>query len=287
MPMCPKPIVDAPTVEPAEYGLFSVAQRPAPEGAHWRCGVRWEPYACDAGDAYGDQCDDSEQEKSIRDGVPLAEADSFSVHDGYLCRLPGRPDEAEIRDRAETQLKLGEQRLVERVVWTGEAGTQTVDPHLADPAAVVLNAVPVPTAADALSLLAAIAALEAYLGANYGGRGVIHAPRLAGAHIAHAQLAAWAGATIRTLLDNAIAFYSGSPNTGPDGSPAPAGTAWLYVTGAVFIRSGPVLIIPNAVVAGFNRATNEVLMIAEREYVVGWDCVHAAVLADLDLPEPA
>lgn len=281
MPMCPKPIVDPPSVTPHEFGLFSVVQRPVPEGDHWRCGVRWEPYACDEGDAYGDQCDDPNQTKAIRDGVPLVDADAFSVHDGYLCRLPGRPNEAEIRDRAETALRLGEQRIVERVVWTGEAGTQTVEPHLASPDAVVLNPVNPPAAADALKLPAAIAALEAYLGSVYGGVGVIHAPRGVAALMDHFQLARPDGTRVRTLLGTPVAFYAGSPNTGPDGSVAPPGTAWLYITGPVALRSGPAIVVPGTVAAALNQITNEVLVIAEREYVVGWDCVHAAVLADI------
>lgn len=281
MPMCPKPIVSAPNVTPHQFGLFSVVQRPAIEGDHWRCGVRWEPYACDAGSAYGDQCDDPAQEKIIRDGVPLVEADSFSVHDGYLCRLPGRPSEADIRDRVRTALMLGEQRTVERVVWTGEAGTQTVDPHLADPSAVVLNPVNPPTAADALKLPAAIAALEAYLGTVYGGQGVIHAPRGVAPLMAYYQLMYRDGATWRTSLGTPIAFYAGSPNTGPDGSEAPAGTAWLYITGPVAMRRGEIFIVPTTLAAALDRTANEVLVIAEREYVLGWDCVHAAVLADI------
>lgn len=281
MPICPKAIVAPPAVAPYGYGLFSVAQQPPTEGERWRCGVMWEPYACDESAAYGDQCDNDGEEKTIRDGVPLVEADAFTIYDGYLCRLPGRPTEQAIRDRAETALSLGEQRAIEYVVWTGESGDSTVNPHLASPSAVVLNPVNPPTADDALSLPAALAALENYLAANYGGQGVIHASRGVVTLLAHLQLVERDGTRLRTLLGTLVAGYGGSPNTGPDGTEAPDGTAWLYATGPVAMRRGPMFITPDTIAAALNRTTNEVLVIAEREVVVGWDCVHAAVLADI------
>lgn len=281
MPICPKTIVSPPAVQPYRFGLYSVAQQPQPEGDHWRCGVMWEPYACDNGAPYGDQCDDPDVEKVVRDGVPLVEADAFTVYDGYLCRLPGRPSEADIMDRARTALDLGEQRTVERVVWSGIAGAQIVEPHLASPDAVVLNAVDPPAAADALALPAAIAALEHYASCEYGGQPVIHAPRSVAALMDARHLLERDGAVLRTILGTAIAFYGCSPNTGPDGAEAPDGTAWLYITGPVAMRRGPVLIAPDGVAAALNRTTNEVFVVAEREVAVGWDCVHAAVLADI------
>lgn len=278
MPICPKAIVSAPAVRRYGYGLYSVVQEPQPEGDHWRCGVMWEPYACDAGDAYADQCDFPDVEKNVRDGVPLVEADTFTVYDGYLCRLPGRPTETQIMDRARTALDLGEQRTVEGVVWTGQAGAQVITPHLADPSAVVLaGGVPV-------SMPSAVGALENYAASVYGGLGVIHAPRGAAALMAAHGLLVRDGARLTTWLGTPIAFYGNSPNTGPDGTPAPDGAVWLYITGPVAMRRGPVLVVPDTVAAALNRTTNEVLVIAEREVVVGWDCVHAAVLADISCP---
>lgn len=281
MPICPKVVVSPPAVQRYGYGLYSVVQQPQPEGDHWRCGVMWEPYACDAGEPYGDQCDDPGVDKPVRDGVPLVEADAFTVYDGYLCRLPGRPSEAEVFDRARTALELGEQRTVELVVWTGLAGTQIVEPHLASPDAVVVNAVMLPTADDALALPAAIAALEDYAACNYGGQPVIHAPRGVAELMQARYLLERDGAVLRTILGTPVAFYGCSPNTGPDGSEAPPGTAWIYITGPVAMRRGPVLVAPESLAAALDRTTNEVYVLAEREVVIGWDCIHAAVLADI------
>lgn len=280
MPTCPPLYVSPPTVEPYGYGLFSVAQFPVETDRHWRCGVQWEPYACTPARALGDQCDFPGVEKEVDDGVPLVEASAFTVYGGYLCRLPGRPQQADIEDRIRQAIRLGEQRIVERTFWSGDLGNT---PFLASPDAVVLNAVDPPTAADALSPVAGIAALESFLRENYGGTGVIHAPAGAVPLLAHYnQLRPDGGAPLRTWLGTPIAAGGGYViNTGPDGTPAPPGTSWLYATGPVAIRRGEIFINPNTVAQALNRTTNEVEILAEREYVIGFDCLLAAVLITL------
>ncbi len=66
-------------------------------------------------------------------------------------------------------------------------------------------------------------------------------------------------------------------NTGPNGIPAPDGSWWVYITGPVHIRRGPITETPPA--QGFDPRTNDITALAERQYVVGWDsCLTAAVL---------
>ncbi|GAA3172644.1 hypothetical protein GCM10020001_118930 [Nonomuraea salmonea] len=273
--------VAAPAVQPYGFGLFSVAQWPVEADPHWRCGVQWEPYACGPARLYPiDQCAEGEPpEKQVEEGTPLVEATPLVVYGGYHCKLPGRTVPADIEDRARQSLALGEQRAVEEAVWTGAAGNS---PWLASPDATVLNAAETPGAGDALKAIGAIAALEAYLGATYGGLGVIHVPRGAVPALAFYQQIVRDGSVLRTVLGTPVAAYGGSPNTGPAGEPAPAGTAWAYATGPVAIRRGEVLVTPTPVpAAGFDRKTNQVHLLAEREYVVGWDCLLGAALMDI------
>jgi subtilisin family serine protease len=279
-PTCPNLYVKAPAVERYGFGLFSVAIMPAPEAdPHWRCGVEYEPYACDQARVEGDRCATPQPDKEVDDGVPLVTGSPFTVYDGYLCRLPGRPSEAEIHDRATQALELGEQRAVEEVFWTGTAGNT---PHLADPSAVVLNATPTPTAADALNIVAGVAALETYLGAHYSGVGILHMPRGAATLLSREGVIFRERTALRTLLGTGVAAGGGyAVNVGPDGTEAPDGTAWIYATGAVVIRRGEIIINPDTVAAALNRATNEVEILAERQYVITSECVLAAVLVSI------
>lgn len=280
MVTCPPTYVAAPAIQPYGYGLFSVAMMPPPEAdPHWRCGVEYEPYACGKARVEGDRCAAPQPDKTVDDGVPGASGTPLTVYDGYLCRLPGRPSPQEIRDRATQKLLLGEQRAVEEAFWTGAAANE---PHLADPDAVVLNAVPLPAAADALHVVAGVAALEGYLAANYPGIGVLHAPRGVATLLDRHHLVDDQRGTLRTLLGTAVAAGGGYVvNTGPTGDPAPDGTAWIYATGAVVIRRGEIVVNPDTLAAAFNRRTNEVEVLAERQYVITRECVLAAVLVDI------
>lgn len=281
MPNCPPLYVSAPEVVPYNYGLFSIAQFPAASDPHWRCGVQWESFACDPAQTYPiDQCEPGDPlEKEFTDGVLLDVSDPFVVYGNYLCRLPGRSSEAEIRQRVTQSLLLGEQRAVERAVWTGEAGNT---PFLADPAVTVLNANNPPALADAMSMAAGIAALEECAAQNYAGNPVIHGPRGAIALMSANNLLVRSGNQLTTWAGTPFAGYGGSPNTGPDGSVAPPGTAWLYVTGPVAIRRSEIFIVPDTIAAALNRTTNEVTVLAEREYsVIFDDCARCAVLITL------
>lgn len=278
-PTCPKMYVDPPAITPYEFGLFSVAQRPAPErDDHWRCGVQYEPFACDKAKGEGDRCDTPQPDKAADDGVPLVEGDPFTIYDGYLCRLPGRADPQELINRATQALILGEQRAVEEAFWTGNLGN---DPHLADPSAVVVNVTPTP--ADALTVVAGVAALENYLGENYSGVGVLHSPRGVATLLSRDGVITATRTGLRTVLGTGLAAGGGYVvNTGPDGTPAPDGYAWIYATGAVVIRSGEVIVNPDTIAAAFNRATNEVHILAERQYVITRECVLAAALVTIN-----
>lgn len=274
----------APAVEPYKYGLFSVAQMPAAESdPHWQCGVTYEPFSCDKSSAVGDYCPTPPAlvpgPKTVPEGVDQVNGLPFTVYDGFNCSIVGR-SEADIMERARQALALGERRAVEEAYWTGAVGNR---PRLADPSAVVLNAVPAPTAADALTPVAGIAALENYLASNYGGTGIIHGPRGVSALLARYHLAFAEGTVLRTLVGTPVALGGGyTVNTGPDGVEAPPGTAWLYATGNVVIRRSEVWVNPDSVAQALNRTSNNVTLLAERTYVVTHECLLAAVLININ-----
>lgn len=280
MPTCPPLYVPAPAIEPYKYGLFSVAQLPAEEtDPHWQCGVEYEPFSCDKSQAVGDYCETpAPAPKVVAEGVDLVNGTPFTIFDGFNCKVVGR-SEADIMERARQALALGERRAVEEAYWTGSQGNR---PRLADPSAVVLNAVPAPAVADALAPVAGLAALENYLGGNYGGTGIIHGARGTSALFARESLAYPDGTVLRTIVGTPLAFGGGYTNTGPDGTPAPPGTAWLYATGNVVIRRSEVWVNPDSVAQALNRVNNRVTLLAERTYVVTHECLLAAVLITIN-----
>lgn len=65
------------------------------------------------------------------------------------------------------------------------------------------------------------------------------------------------------------------PGTGPDGSTT-EGATWMYATGEVFFARDrePTRFRP---AESFDRDVNTLSMIAERTYVIGWDCCLMAI----------
>lgn len=137
---------------------------------------------------------------------------------------------------------------------------------------------PAPTditpAAGAVKPGMGVALLEAYARDNYAGLPTIHVPVVIGSLLLGVQGATLNGKVINTRLGSKLAVGGGYdyPNTGPTGANAATGEKWLYATGEVFLRRGPVDIRQ---VIDFS--SNDVSVMAERIYVGAVDCFAAAV----------
>jgi hypothetical protein len=136
-----------------------------------------------------------------------------------------------------------------------------------------------PNGTTAVSLVNGIAILEGYAADVYGGVPIIHMPR----SVATRALAADAldvdlNYIVSTKQGALVANGGGySLNLGPDGSPAPAGQAWLYVTGMVTLTRGPV-----QAHRVLDTTNDNQVALAERVYVPAVDCFTAAVLVTLE-----
>lgn len=231
-------------------------------------------------------------------------ATAFTVGASFICSTVGN-DQAQAE--AERAMTAAEPWAVERSFWTGQAGlgTQVVFPHLAadtaiyDPDGILLQPAAIDVGAagdcsphvsgDGTDAPTAFGLLEAALASSYGGIGVIHIPELLVPTLQQAMLINMPDSTrppgspvMHTLNGNKVAVGGGYSGSGPNGGARTGGKCWIYATGNVFgYRSEVRVRSPQSSAASLDRATNTRAMIAERTYVIGWDCALFAVQIDL------
>jgi hypothetical protein len=258
--------------------------------------VTWSSYCLEnTGDTTYDECiattgapDDPVPEPSVKsDNVEhvLRGATPFTPYVRFDCSPVGN---AEAQQIATNALAQTESWQVEHAFWTGAVDGKTLAfPHLTATAEVVDNdgallqmiASPVVTGA-AIDIATGLGLLEKALADCYGGQGVIHVPvkllptldawglirPVGGRDTGSGQF----GRQLETLSGNLVAVGSGYPGTGPNGVDPGNDASWMYATGSVFMYRGSVKINPYA--STVNRENNTVEMIAERTYVLGFDC---------------
>jgi hypothetical protein len=289
-------IVDGPDFVALPNALWEAAQHPAPAGPHWQQGVTWTDWCGGAGTTYADECVAVTGTSGAVPAAPPIEpttsgvdrgATAFTVYAAFDCSLIGLPDV----DQAAQALDRSEAFQVGRAFWTGRAGGQaTVWPHLAadddldDPHGIRLQ-----TAADTVLAATddpavAVGRLDSALADQYGGLGVVHVPVTALATLKARNLVRMddADGVLRTPGGHRIVAAAGYTGSGPDGSAAPDGSAWIYATGALFGYRSDVAVrdFPGT----FDRSNNTVRKQASRTYLFGWECAHLAALMTLGVP---
>lgn len=301
----PRQIVDPPTFTPSQYGLFSVVQRPDARDTHWQNGVTWSSYCpVGMGSTTYDECiaTTGAPEGAVSEPATKSTnvdhenrgATPFTPYVRFDCSPVGN---AEAQRIATDALAQTEEWQVERALWTGQVqGRTLVFPHLAATATVLDNAgtllQPVTTivvTGSPVDVATGLGLLEQGLADCYGGTGIIHVPTRAlatldaftllrpvgGRDTASGQF----GRQLQTLAGNLVAVGAGYPGTSPAGVAASAGATWLYATGPIFMYRSDVHV--NPFTSTLDRSSNTVQMIAERTYVLGWDCCVLAVQVEL------
>ncbi len=278
-------LVAPPTRKPLPYGLLNAAQPQEEVDPHWANGVRFQPVPCGPAGITLEPCPSVTGGPNMAPtafGMETRGTSAFSPYAYIDCSTVGHIEEAQ--QLASAALTSGEGRAVEREFWTGEFGTQ---PHLAANAAVTgsdgtleQTAAVVVTGA-ALDAVEALGVLEDALGSCYGNEGVIHVTPATLTHLFNLSVVYRDGARLRSPNGHLVAAGSGYPGTGPDGTAPAGGHAWMYATGAVTVRrSGIVLPSPQQVQV-IDRNKNDVVQVAYRTYVIGWECCHFAALVRL------
>lgn len=283
----PRALIAPPAFTPHAYGLLTVAADvTATAPAHWEAGVTWQPLCAAAGVTF-DEClvvtgvgvVPEPAEKAATFTSHRRAATPFTVYARKDCAAPTFWNQA--AGEVSEGLTEGEGWQVERAFWTGGAGgaSGVVHPHLAANAELISFSDTLQTAATvitgvALDLVEGLGRLEWALGDCYQGQGVIHIPAVLGPQLANNLLAIPRGGRLYTPNGNLIALGAGYPGTGPTGASI-TGAVWIYATGAVFYARSPLRAIDST--ASLDRSTNTLEQLAERTYVLGWDCCHLAI----------
>ena len=273
MPIAPPLYVQAPATTPARYGIIDAANVIAEQNPRFINGVEYIPVSCGIAKLDSRDClPDPENPRSFDSGMPeMITAQPITVYNGFSCKMV--TDEERLR-YAKEALAGGEQAAIEKALWTDTSITNEdhPSPRLMGAGTDVLTTAPV-------SLVAGIAMLERELRDGYGGVGVIHAPVEVAGFAAKDQQIRWEQSKPVSTVGTRYSFGA-YPNADKAGAIAEDGTAWLVATGAVSLRRGEVRdrgLFDEMV----NPITNEIFAIAERTYVVSWECVTAAVLVTL------
>jgi hypothetical protein len=186
-----------------------------------------------------------------------------SIYAGAVCSTMGW-SYAEAVAQVRATLELGEQRAIEAAFWRDTLAPRAVD--LTPPTGPV-------------NLAVGVAALEGCLAETYGGVGVLHVPAGAAALLGCCNILSLTNGTPATLAGNCAIIGAGYSyeNSGPGGIPADPGTAWLYISGPVLVRRGPVDVIPDRAGPSIDRRYNDQRVLAERTVVVGTTCSICAI----------
>lgn len=269
-------VTDSATGILAPYGLLSPAVKVIEDNdPHWQSGFQYETLGCAGTTSVHSICVSASASIVEATGELWRSYKPFEVQTTFSCSTMSRTP-SELEEMARNELDIVVQKAVEREFLNGtlaqaefdEAGEGT-NRYLSDDDAVSLSASPV-------KLKQGIALLEdaiAYTG--NGAQGVIHVPR----SVASVDgLAPKSDGALRSNIDTPVVAGVGY-------SPAPGETdVVLYGTGAVTVRLGPVVVVPEEASQAVDRKVNTTTYVATRVAAVTWDsCVHFSVPVDLSL----
>jgi hypothetical protein len=281
----PRQLVDGPDFEPLPYALWDAVEQRSPGDPHWQNGVTWQEWCPQVPDTLYDECiavtgtGSPPPFPTLPAGGNVIQrnrgATPFTVYAEFDCSPVGLAD----MDLARTAIGRLESYAVENAFWTGLVGgvANIAFPHLAANAQVLdsQNIILQSAATQAVTgtgvdVTDALGQLEAQLAACYGGRGVIHIPRRALPTFQAWTLVHDEGGKLYTAAGNLVVPGGGYPGTAPDGSAPAAGQSWIYATGQMFGYRSDVTSYP--VPESLDKRTNTIHSIAQRTYVLGYEC---------------
>lgn len=238
-------LVEAPPVVPLPYGLFSVAEPRLSTDEHWKMGVQWESQACATTSSEAGFCEVQRELPLDTDPTycAVSQFNPFYVYHYNTDSVVGHTLE-EHRANTLQRLVASEQRSAEEYLWTQLVAASGPVTSLSgyDPGVV-------------------LGYLEQVLAENYGGQGAIHMNRLTATYLWE-YLQVQGGKMVTKLGTPVIA------GAGYDNLVSPLDKFTMFVSGPVVLYRGEADVRANAI----DKAINQVSIIAQRDYVLGWDC---------------
>ena len=284
------------------HSLASVVQWREGE-RHWKGGVQWETVCGDADSTY-DECVVIGSTSGAVTGspVPFPEppvksftgtrqnygATPFTIYAEVDCSAVGFYDDS--TEWAEQLFQRSEAKELEKIFSSGVVGGQALAqfPHLTadtpvndveDGGTVVklqLAATVVTGAASCIEV--ALGLLESAFADCYNGRGVVHVPNELIPLMDRAYLLEREGDTLRTTNGNIVVAGTGYSGASPAGATA-VDVRWIYMTPQIFGYRSDIRVFPRETT--LNRSVDTVKAVAERTYLLGYDCCLVAVPVSL------
>lgn len=255
---------------PRRYGLLQAAVGPLDLPIHARLGgLQYVNEICGEGVGYEVNCITGLDTKTFTNGLEIVTGVPFIVYSTILCGSVGYTQD-EFNTMAVSRLLSVEQTIVEQVFSSGDVGQA---PSLANntPAATVV-ATGGDTAVDVISELEN----AIYCTSQYGANAYLHMPLAVLNELVSQHLVTWDGTRWRTPMGSIVSAGCYS-NLSPVGVAPADGTFWIYATGQTAVwraSDADIQVIP--IEGTLNRTTNQQTILAEREYVVTWECASYA-----------
>lgn len=257
---------------PLRYGIFQAAIGPLDLPVHARNGgLRYNHTMCGEGFGYEIECVDDQNSKAsaFELGMDLVTGVPFIVFATVTCGTVGftyTEHEAAVVQR----LKSVEQAVVEEVLSTGAVG-QSPSLLAAD------GIVTVAGAGDSAVNIVSELERAMYCGSgvtvsNYGVPAYLHMAIPVFNQLKSDHLIEFDGTRWRTPIGTVVSTGCYA-NNDPAGAAPADGVFWIYITGQTVIwrtSDDNLQIAPQE--GSLDRTTNQYLMMAEREYVVTYEC---------------
>lgn len=267
-------LIGKPTASmPLRYGIFAAAEGPYDLPIHARSGgLQYVNPLCQEGVLYENECPPSalDSKASFFDaGTETVLGAPFTTIATITCGPVGF-DYTEFRAMVLEALKGVEQGLVEEAFSTGDEGQS---PSLLAADGILTVTGGGVTVSDVLSELER----ARYCGfdtnqTHYGPRAIIHVPIPVFNQMKSDHLIEFDGTKWRTAMGTVVSTGCYA-NNDPDGVAAADGVFWMYITGQTVIWRTPDDQVQIAPVEGsLNRTTNQMMMMAEREWVITYEC---------------
>lgn len=224
-------------------------------------GITYEPVSCGYAHTYATLChtDERIEQKTFDAQDAIITRDSFTIYSTVKCGTVGT-NRGQLEAKVLRRLANGEQSVIEQAMGA------------------ILAAGATPLIPPGTLITDVVGELEQWLYGNaptysqYGNVGYLHSsPRML-SYAMDADLVVPDGPILRTHMGTVWVFGGGYPDDGT-----------IFISGNSTVwRSPDTLVIPREQV--LNRTTNQLYMLAEREYAVSYDCLAASAVFNWGIP---